>query len=293
MERKHEISSYVCYSSSATPASGTPGNLPHPGFAQSMLGKRHRDSTDTVMTGVIEEDEQGNYSEQELAKQVVRPIKKRARISEEDEEEAGQPGAPAESELDDGVRTPPQRFSVFTGAGQSSDDPPPPTNPLPSFYASTSVPGPSRQTQNAVENHQPFNFNFAVPPSPGPSMFFGPSFPYPEPPQSPTPAGNAHLGYLGNRERTDIFKSFGLPDPGRPRSGLLGAASAQGGMGEFVNPAALTRRPSDNKDDGVAKTTSPDAISPSANTMYGTERDTRFGDFGVEDVGRYWTGRIN
>jgi hypothetical protein len=314
-----------------------------------MLGKRRRDSTASNVTGVVEEGQEGDFSEEELAKRVIRPTKKRAKIvsegeelsqeessatqhrrsaeeeEEEEEEEELQPGPPIPS------------FTVFSGDEQQEYlDPPPPTTHLPDFFAppSPSGSGSSRHaattsTAHASENQHPFSFSFLpLSSTPAHSMYplTMPSFPYPEPPQSPSPAGSHHNagGFLGHHdgERTDIFQSFGLPPPGRPRTGAaLGASGSgsgsqdnMGGMGAFVNPAALTRPVSDREREvssndvaaGLGLTAVRTASSstdsgpatgsdapPIKRTMYGTELDgdTRFGDFGVEGVATgFWAG---
>jgi hypothetical protein len=144
-----------------------------------------------------------------------------------------------------------------------------------------------------------------------------PSFPYPEPPQSPSPAGTSSTGFLNHHqgERTDVFQAFGLPSPVRPsRPSALRTA---GMASRFVDPAELMRRASSKDRDGgstkpgsgPSQTTMEETPSGSGSgsdaladapemkrTMYGTELegDTRFGDFGVEGVGTsgagFWAG---
>ncbi|KAJ7110076.1 hypothetical protein C8R44DRAFT_884080 [Mycena epipterygia] len=291
-------------------------DLPNPGIAPSMLGKRHRESTSSNLTGVIEEGEEGDLSEEELAKRVVRPTKKRPRLQEEQMEDDFE--AKEESEVQNVPRVP--SFTVFSGEEEEPYiDPPPPTEGLPDFYAPPSPTGSgSRQgtttsTQHASENQHPFSFAFLpISSTPANSAYTLPSFPYPEAPLSPSPAGPAHSGPSRNHgERTDIFGSFGLPPPGRPRSRITstsaGSAAARdntaGSMDAFVDPAALTRRPSDQDREDVAagfgftrgpSTSDADSDAPALKrTMYGTELegDTRFGDFGLEGVATgFWAG---
>ncbi|KAF8216085.1 hypothetical protein K438DRAFT_1800054 [Mycena galopus ATCC 62051] len=283
--------------------------LPNPGIAPSMLGKRSRDSTSSNLTGIIDEGQEGDLSEGELAKRVVRPTKKRPKLQEEPEEDFE-----IETESD-APRVP--SFTVFTGEEVDTYiDPPPPTEGLPDFYASTSPSGSgSRQgtttsTQNASENQHPFTFAFLpISSTPtGASAFELPSFPYPEAPQSPTPAGSSHSGPSRNHgERTDIFGSFGLPPPGRPRSRVTSTSAGSavsrenGNTGAFVDPAALTHRASDQEgrddsDSGFGGfTRDGDGEQALKRTMYGTELDansSRFGDFGLEGVasGFNWGG---
>ncbi|KAJ7103393.1 hypothetical protein B0H15DRAFT_1017140 [Mycena belliarum] len=290
-------------------------DLPNPGVAPSMLGKRHRESTSSNLTGVIEEGQEGDLNEEELARRVVRPTKKRAKLQPAmaDVDMADDPEAEEE-----GMPPPPPRvpsFTVFSGEEeQPYIEPPPPTEGLPEFFVPSSPTGSgSRQgtttsTQNASENQHPFTFAFLpISSTPANAAFNLPSFPYPEAPQSPSPAGPSHSGPSRNHgERTDIFQSFGLPPPGRPRSRVISSTSGSrdttGDMGAFVDPAALTRRPSDQEREDVAagfgfRPPSRSDLDSDATglkrTMYGTELegDTRFGDFGLEGVASgFWAG---
>ncbi|KAJ7225392.1 hypothetical protein GGX14DRAFT_638448 [Mycena pura] len=281
-------------------------HLPNPGIAPSMLGKRSRDSTSSNLTGVIEEDQQGDLSEEELARKVLRPTKKRAKLQEEEADDIQGDDEPGPSTS----RVP--SFTVYSGEEESYVDPPPPTQSLPEFYTPSS-PGPQQgtttSTQNASENQHPFTFAFLpISSTPAHSTFVLPNFPYPEAPQSPSPSGPSNGGPARNHgERTDIFQPFGLPPPSRPRSRVTSAAvTRQGGetagdIGAFVDPAALTRRPSDKEREDAAASFG-FALPPSTDmegqaslkrTMYGTELDgdTRFGDFGLEGVASgFWTG---
>ncbi|KAL0566220.1 hypothetical protein V5O48_015794 [Marasmius crinis-equi] len=277
--------------------------LPHPGIAPVLLGKRHRDSTVSNITDVVEEGQEDDLSADELATKVIRPNRKRARtstsgdaagstVTKEEPEEVHQPG-----------------FIVYNdrqGADSSFADPPPPTTPLPRAYRAYSPSaeaGPSSTPENPAENH-PFAFSFlAVPPTPHPGSFSMHNFPYPEPPQSPTPGSNDVVRNPGRSgEPQDIFQSFGLPPIGRPRNLLTPAprTSSQDAR-NFVNPAALTTQEPDgeSRDRGTRVSDLDDLRSlesgndDSRRTMYGTEleTDTRFGDFGVEGVASgFWTG---
>ncbi|KAK7064117.1 hypothetical protein R3P38DRAFT_3382780 [Favolaschia claudopus] len=276
--------------------------LPTPGLAPSMLGKRSRDSTSSDLTGIIDEGQEEDLSEEELAKKVVRPTKKRVRLQkdpEEEEEVEMEPEAEAAA-----PRVP--SFTVFTGEEEDPYvDPPPPTEGLPAFYDSDSptdpAPRQTTSTQNASENQHPFTFAFLpISSTPaGASAFDLPSFPYPEAPQSPTPAGPS-MPARDFGERTDIFGAFGLPPPGRPRSRITSSSTSRSnsGAGAFVDPAALTRRTSDQegREDpnggfgGLLREGDAPALK---RTMYGTELegDTRFGDFGLEGVASFnWGG---
>ncbi|KDR85126.1 hypothetical protein GALMADRAFT_233763 [Galerina marginata CBS 339.88] len=309
-----------------------------PGVAQSTLGKRHRGSTESDITGVVEEGQEDEYSENELTKKVIRPTKKRPRMAKDGDSTVGMSQIASSSRvLLDPEDDEPQidssssnrvvpTFTVFRSSEEPSDfiDPPPPTDHLPDFFqeefppnsnprGTRSTSGVPTSSANAVENQpHPFGFSFLPTSSVLQSSMYMPSFPYPEPPQSPSPAGPSTGTFLGRHhdERTDIFKSFGLPSPLRSTSRRYG--SLQEDRGGFVNPAALSqetssrqREPSSNdvaaglgltavRTASSSETTSEliaDAPT-SKRTMYGTEleSDTRFGDFGVEGVASgFWT----
>ncbi|KAG7099345.1 hypothetical protein E1B28_001201 [Marasmius oreades] len=294
-------------STAANASNHSSAALPHPGFAPMLLGKRQRDSTVSSMTDMVEEGQEGDFSAAELARKVVRPNRKRARTGSpdgdppeiesgnEDPDEAHQPG-----------------FVVYndrTEVNSSFDDPPPPTTPLPRVYGTLSPPddaGPSRNpsTRNTSQNQHPFGFSFlAVPPTPHASSFMTHNFPYPEPPQSPTPGGSDHLRNPDNHGgHQDIFQSLGLPPLGRTRSLLTPSRrTASSDARNFVNPAALTGGTESDRGEQSTGGISSDEVgaldagdAPAVKrTMYGTEleSDTRFGDFGVEGVASgFWTG---
>ena len=292
-------------------------SLPGP-VIPTTLGKRRRANNPS---GVVEEAEEAEYVDVELASSVVGPNKKRPRTGRdaEDNDNAGsassrqalaRPQEAGASDSDHGVPA----FTIFTDSDEPSDylDPPPPTDHLPDFFqphspsSSSSALHETKSTTavtattlaNATEN-QPHNFNFSFLPissTPANAMYMS-SFPYPEPPQSPSPAGT-NLTLLGRHteERTDIFKEFGFPSPTR----LSRSHQERGG---FVNPAALTQQGSSGRQREVSsnevaaglglttvrtlpasETASGLEDHPIKRTMYGTEEDTRFGDFGVEGV---------
>lgn len=295
----------------------------HPGFAAAVTGKRRRGSDESNMTGVFEQGHEDEFSEAELEKRVPRPTKKRAKLDTDWATEAhehdpiqqasgsGSPQQPqftmdleAEDSSNSVRRAPP--FTIFSGPDEPDSsfpsyiDPPPPTNPLPDFFApeetpdsSTGHPGAQTSTAGASENQNTFGFNFLpITSTPMQPMYpmSTPNFPYPEPPTSPSPAG----------ERT--YQPFGHSSSSRPRSRAPSnrPASRQGGEGSgTVNPVALGGRGSQEPASGNLATgqglplrgdESLPAPGP-AKTMYGTERDTRFGDFGVEGVATgFWTG---
>ncbi|KAG6846018.1 hypothetical protein H0H87_011066 [Tephrocybe sp. NHM501043] len=299
------------------PASPTITTRHHPGITASILGKRHRDST-TSEVAVVAGSSRG-------AQNGTQPFRKRAKISTDDEDpvQSGSPhGSLAEEPQESSGSNYISRssgFRVFSGLEVSPMelvDPPPPTESLPDFFASTSLGSeapiiprqghPSTSTANATENQQPFAFSFqhAISSTPTHGMFM-PSFPYPEPPQSPSPAGSNTIGFLNQHQagRSDVFQAFGFPPPGRRASGLRGTSGLAGG---FIDPAALTRT-DDEFDERVARALEAATSTGTGfgngeaaqmkRTMYGTELDgdTRFGDFGVEGVGNnskggFWAG---
>ena len=302
----------------------------HPGIAPTMLGKRRRDSLGSTVAGPTEEGADDELPEDDPQKNVVRPARKRAKTSNEpgDVSTQGESTAPVpghsqgEEEIPaSGIPT----FTVFRGPSDLSDhyvDLPPPNNPLPDLFPPSSAgAGPSYARQGTVgtssahasENQQPFSFSFAPMSSTPAHSLFMPSFPYPEPPQSPSPAGMNHSGFHNplRGDRTDVFQPFGFPNPSRPSRSRLGSNMGGG----FVDPAALTRRMSERDPAETSRNSagndmmgSPDPDPSSSGgtevvsdvplmkrTMYGTELDgdTRFGDFGLEGVGSngaFWAG---
>ncbi|KAK0233232.1 hypothetical protein IW262DRAFT_1451787 [Armillaria fumosa] len=292
-------------SSNDHPLSDGTASLPHPGIAPSLLGKRHRDSTMSDVTGVIEEGDEVNLSDSVLARTVIRPNRKRPRTISQADVEREESSEPEISE----PKTPPNNRHTRSGSlgfhfngPETPDeyvDPPPPTNHLPAFYGSSSSPSPTQSTaQNPPENQHPFNFTFSVPIPPTPNPIFSMPFAYPEPPQSPTPANHGQINIPGH---SNMFQSLGLPPPIiRPRSRLQGASNPvqsredSTGLGAFLNQTALG--PDTEQDDSSPKpfdADDDDDDSPTTKrTMYGTEleTDTRFGDFGLDGVasGGFW-----
>jgi hypothetical protein len=274
-------------------------------------GKRSRVSPIRATTNVEGESEQ---------ERTPGPIKKRLKSSEGISNNKGKevtreesPGSEAFSSTETrGASVLMPRSTSFIVYNDLDDDLQPPNDLLPDHYMSRSD-GPSTgrptSSANASENQYPFNFSFVPEPStPVPSLFM-PAFPYPEPPQSPTPAGINVVGSLSNvEERTDVFKPFGLPPP--DRAGRLPNPSSD----RTVNPNVLSRRDPPVKERhsssdevgaslGLIPSSPPEPDSnsgrdvlASGKTMYGTElgADSRFGDFGLESVAaRFWSsGRI-
>ncbi|KAG7450376.1 uncharacterized protein BT62DRAFT_927676 [Guyanagaster necrorhizus] len=287
----------------ATSSNDGTSSLPHPGMAPSLLGKRHRDSTLSDVTGVIEEGDQGDFSDSALARKVIRPNRKRPRTISEADAEREESSEPEVSE----PKTPPNNRQTrsdsldfhFHGPETSEEyvDPPPPTNHLPAFYGSS--PSPRQGTaHNIPENQHPFNFTFSVPIPPTPNPTFSMPFAYPEPPQSPTPAGHGQINIQGH---SNMFQSLGLPPLMRPRSGLRGVSNpvqsreGSAGLGAFLNQTALGRdtEQDDSPSEPIDADHDDDDNPTTKRTMYGTEleTDTRFGDFGLEGVasGGFWT----
>ncbi|KAF8078485.1 hypothetical protein FPV67DRAFT_1465426 [Lyophyllum atratum] len=330
-------------SGSGSPApsvAATNPSRPHPGIASTMLGKRHRDST---TTDGGEDSQPDNTTIGAAAGAGTKPTRKRAKFSQGDGDSVTEQGpsgegtqeeasVEAEDTYDAEAVPHAPSFAIFRGLDEPPIefmDPPPPTDHLPDFFAPPSPPlgseaphfsrqGSMTSTAHAAENQQPFAFSFQQPMTSTPAHgMFMPSFPYPEPPQSPSPAGTNLTGFLNQHQpgRSDVFQAFGFPHPGRPsRTGLRNTSGLGSG---FINPAALGHPPSDRdhtgQDTGNGVSVSDElaarpigAGSSTGNgtseapqmkrTMYGTELDgdTRFGDFGVEGVGNtkggFWAG---
>jgi len=245
---------------SSGPGSAT-GELPseHPGLAQTLLGKRHRDSEDSQLTGVIEAGKEGDLSEKELAQRAIRPTRKRVKLGPKEDgpsrpsshrsspAQEGEIGNPSEDEGEaNAAEAAPgaPAFTIFSGPEEPPDsyiDPPPPTTHLSELLGlpPANNGGPMTSTALAHENTQhatPFNFTFTnsvfqpITSTPaGPHGLVLPNFSYPEPPTSPTPGSNTGPtgGYIeragGRRERNDLFHPHGAPR--RPRSSVGGAGA--------------------------------------------------------------------
>ncbi|KAF7789919.1 hypothetical protein EIP86_000867 [Pleurotus ostreatoroseus] len=191
-----------------------------PSPPKTALGKRHRDSPDTNASDVIDAAQASALSEEELAKKVLRPERKRAKLAER-ETGGGLPHTPGtivpdnepveeDEEMPDRPPVPrPASFTIFSGPEEPPDNGPPTTR-LSDVFGHTAVTPPngvSTATASASENQPPssggpFSFStsifqlatstptgtLGVPQDPGFSTF--PSIiPAPQAPTSPTPAG--------------------------------------------------------------------------------------------------------
>lgn len=285
-----------------------------------MLGKRQRDSVGSNMTGIVEEGPDDELAEDDPRKNVARPARKRAKMADKPNITThGNSIVPMScSSQDDEKEETTARFTVFRSESEPSDLHPP-NNPHSASFPPTSGAGHTYVRQgtssaHASENQQPFSFSF-VPMSSTPAhSLFLPSFPYPEPPQSPSPAGIHPSGFLNplRGDPTGMFQPFGSPNPSRSSRSRPGSNVGGG----FVDPAALTHHISDRDLEEIPHNISANDMAmgssepgPSSSrglgavagaplmkqTMYGTELDgdTRFGDFGLEGVGgngTFWTG---
>ncbi len=216
---------------------------PSPGIAQSLLGKRQRDPNDSLSTGTVEGDPRSNPSQEDRDTRVVRPTRKRPKLSNRDEGQLGSSGqsrdlegyVEVEVENGDGQSAPRPTFTIFQGPEEPPEayvDPPPPTTHLSDLFpfdtgsgqvtppnAGGAIPRPPGADENAT-NHP--NFNFAFNPTlfdPVTSTSFDmslPPFGYPEPPTSPSPAAPSG-GFVeragGRIERNDLFQPLRRPTP--------------------------------------------------------------------------------
>ncbi|PPQ72022.1 hypothetical protein CVT24_008074 [Panaeolus cyanescens] len=239
-------------------------DAPYDTATATTLGKRSRDVTQA--------------SQKLLEQNAKRPrIEKDEEIHESDEDNKAEE-APARRSF--------PAFSVYSGA-EEPDDPPPPTTHLPHIFAPEPAGPPGRASSSQGVENQTRPFNFAFQPIPTTPNAFPSSFPYPEPPQSPSPAGIGQGGFLGQQSgRSDVFKQFGLPSPVRP-SRLYGGVSDDRDV--FINPTSLSQSDAGHSRDWLNATASG---ASKQRTMYGTELedDTRFGDFGLEGgvAGGFW-----
>jgi hypothetical protein len=274
------------------------------GVAPVLLGKRQREYSLSDSPVTQDEDHQGS------SRGTSSPARKRPKFLEEALANKGKEVAREEVDRDSTSATLPRVTSFVVYNDPEEGESSPSNNHLPEYYTSRSggPPGSPRQGRSttsatASENRNTFNFSLLPEPStPGP--LFLPAFPYPEPPQSPTPAGASLTGGLSkSNDRSDVFKTFGLPPPDRARRLPSGSSN------NTVDPAAISRptgkqrhHSTDEPRPGFSLTSSTSGESNSISgrdpadikkTMYGTELegDTRFGDFGVEGVAMgFWTG---
>ncbi|KAL4069557.1 hypothetical protein J3A83DRAFT_4247174 [Scleroderma citrinum] len=257
-----------------------------PGFAHTILGKRGRDSASW-------EDEEPRKkdgpNETELEAKMGHSASKRTKLRAEDEE-------------DDHLTHKKQSELSFGRAEESEgvDEPGPVVERLPEFYSGPSSPpliSAPTSTVNNIESINPFNFSF-LPSASTPAQAAYPlsmgSFPFPEPPTSPSPAN------ASEKPHSDALGPFGLQRPGMRSSSGQGASGAAQSHGETSGSAGLQRKPSSNDvasqlgltaiRTSAAEPGTP--VPPAKRTMYGTEveGETRFGDFGVEGVASgFWT----
>jgi len=267
------------------------------------LGKRPRSPSPVNPVGYAEDGRQAELSEEERARTIIRPSKKRAKMTEPDDVSmAGPSNAIGSSTTDEvaaqllGPRLP--AFTVFRGPEEYSsayrkDTNAPPLNPLPEIYRpptpleASSLPAQrmgERVTSSTNEENKKraaFDFTFD-------NSYTAP-IPFPEPPGSPSPASHT-IGFLAQlqTDRTDPFREFGFPSPRRPRQSSATAETSRAGALSNDVGAGLGLTPFRGGSPGV-----PEASS-TRKTMYGTELEgnTRFGDFGVEGVAsEYWSVR--
>ncbi|KAI0374309.1 hypothetical protein BV20DRAFT_497716 [Pilatotrama ljubarskyi] len=251
-------------------SSSIPQMAEYPGMAQSLLGKRHRDTDDSHVTDVVEAGQEGLYSQADLEKLAVRPTKKRIKLSEDGQSESqqdpsGHPEASAEPQHGDGevqpaARPPPVPFTVFSGPEEppeSFNDPPPPTTHLSDLFPLSSgiaahTPNPANgagtiarpigSDENAT-NQLGFNFSFNTsifqPVTSTPYDMGHPAFAYPEPPTSPTP-GVPSGGFIeragGRIERNDLYHPHG-------RRHAQSQAQAEGQSQTQSRPQSAASRP--------------------------------------------------
>ncbi|KAI0762847.1 hypothetical protein C8Q74DRAFT_1450957 [Fomes fomentarius] len=220
-----------------------------PGIAPSTLGKRHRDLDDSHVTDVVDVGEEGNHNQEDLEKRVVRPTKKRQKLSAHDD-------LGPSSSVDPGPEEPPEAYI----------DPPPPTTHLSDLFPFGSdtgqitppnavggaIPRPPGADENASNQFPPnFNFNFNAsmfdPVTSTPFDINLPPFTYPEPPASPSPAAPSG-GFVeragGRIERNDLFQPLRRMTPAalsRPQSAVDRATSrtpVHAGLAQSQSPAA-------------------------------------------------------
>jgi len=268
------------------------------GYTPTFLGKRQTKSSISEPRDVQREDTE------KISLDTLSPVKKRPRLSGEGPSNKGKEVDRVENSRDYTSTTlPPAAGFVVYNDPQGEEELLLQIDHLPDTSRSNGPRG-SRQgfttsSMSAPENQNPFNYFLPEPSTP----LFTSTFPYPEPPQSPTPAGFSLSGTLSTPDdRSDVFKTFDLPPPERARPFPSGSSNDVADPTFSLHPLPKRRPPSVDESRstfGLMPTfagldpKSEKSSVTSKTTMYGTELegDTRFGDFGVEGVAMgYWSG---
>lgn len=299
--------------SSATPAhrkdSATPATFPFnsdPGPSAPSLGKRRRDSNASQITGIIEADEEDEIPENELAYTVIRPHKKRPKLSGEERLPQSVDGRSNsrepvnETDPKNGVSATSHPATSSTASGSTPHQPfgtPPPTTHLPDFFGA-SLETLSKEPFAPIDGadtipeqvNSLFNFSFSGPATSTPIASQHTNDAFGVPTYNPVavldsvragsnhPFGGPRL--VNSRARTPlsgvdrIEAQYGLPDTMmHAHMPVVDEDEYDREMGERlgIEPIVLP-------DDSPAP--------PMKKTMYGTELadDTRFGDFGRDGV---------
>jgi len=268
--------------------SSIPGMLfSNPAPPPTSLGKRHRDSFSSDLTGVIES---GNgLSEEELAQKVIRPQKKRTKFSQDEANIAGPSQQSREGSNGPG-------FTVFSGPEERSDfiDPPPPTTHLSDLFGhrQPTTPGSDLRTNsaNAPENANPFGLSFSAfqAVTSTPAYANNGLASYLERPESPT----SHvIERAGRQDRASPFFLHGHSSRVDHSERVSPSRNEQGGdtISALLKtpPFHAVRDSEGGLGIGIPEVRMEDTPAPPVKrTMYGTEleADTRFGDFGVEGI---------
>lgn len=268
-----------------------------PGQTITALGKRHRSeegdlSSALEMRGPAPRASQPVYQEHPPSKKRPR-LAENARAGPSTVQTTDDADEDAVGEDDDFVEPvhiiPGPPFTVFSGQEEPPEifNPPPPTTRLSDLFpiatpsALSNGGGTVTSTANAPENQIPpagglnsaFNFVYSTSdfqpmtstPAGGHFEMGGPSFPFPEPPTSPTPGNGPTGGFIergGRRERNDLFRPHGAPSrtpsrSSRPRSSASNRARSESQSRHSsavpphitsyeppcISPAALMRTP--------------------------------------------------
>ncbi|TDL28398.1 hypothetical protein BD410DRAFT_780897 [Rickenella mellea] len=278
-----------------------------PGPTATALGKRHRDSTTSNVTGVFEEGEEDQLSEQELIKRVVRPNKKRPKLSGDDNPQDADnvPSSSAEHSNDRGSGKSSSTIAASSSNHaenhiQAPGGTPPPMTHLPEYFDEAF-------NKYIAGDADPFNFSF-VPPTSTPVVnqqsnhpFGLPTIPF-TPSSSIEPSNSDVYGMRRVSSGAGRVLSSGMVSHGcTPFPGVDRIDEHP-----YLNPSALVRSPMPVLIEdrnyggpiGVGTTMSMDdsPAQPMKKTMYGTELadDTRFGDFGRDGIAsgsnNFWLG---
>lgn len=276
-----------------------------------ILGKRHRDSSTSDLTGIIEAGTQEDFSEEQLVNKVVRPQKKRPKLSADEEISHMEVAGP--SRQDSMEKSSGPAFTVFCGPEEREDyeDPPPPTTHLSDLFGHPPPVTPGNDIRSsavqALENHNHFGLSFSAFQAVTSTPVYATNglATYLERPESPT----SHVvERTGRQDRASPFfvhrRESEEPEPQEHPSSPSTVNALEHDQRTDPLSDLLKTPPLQAVREGMHSGTQPTGIDvglgmglpdirmedtpapPAKRTRYGTEleADTRFGDFGLDGM---------